>query len=107
MGYASYLVWLDGGGFFGNAALPLVWYGVQLTLNWAWAPIFFGCRSLRWGLLDNTALCISVAGTIYTFYSINKTAAYIMIPYLCWVTFADAINFRLWWDNPSSQNKNK
>ena len=51
MGASSYLIWREGG--FEEQALPLAVYGGQLLLNFAWSPIFFGCR--RIGLVSFSA----------------------------------------------------
>jgi tryptophan-rich sensory protein len=44
------MVWRDAG--FAGAALPLVFYALQLVLNAAWSPIFFGLHRPDLGLLD-------------------------------------------------------
>ncbi|KAG8302644.1 translocator protein-like [Homalodisca vitripennis] len=100
MGYASYLVWKEGGGFHGAAQLPLAAYGTQLALNVAWSPIFFGKKSIKGGLITIGLLDAAVVATTYMFYQVTPTAAYIMLPYLAWLVYATALNHRVWRDNP-------
>jgi len=47
-------------------------------------------------LLANIGLCIGA------FYPINRTAAYLLIPYLGWVSLATSLSFSIW-----QRNKNK
>ncbi|KAL1464482.1 hypothetical protein WDU94_004124 [Cyamophila willieti] len=102
MGYASYLVWRDGGGFSGPARLPLALYGTQLALNWAWSPIFFGAHKLDWALGEISILWLTVAACGVKFHEVNQTAGYLIIPYLAWLSLASALNYVIYRDNPKS-----
>ena len=46
MGYASFLVWKDGGGWIGSARMPLLIYFAQLFLDMAWYVIFLKAQKL-------------------------------------------------------------
>jgi len=99
MGYASYLVYKDGNGFDGPAAGPLLLYGSQLALNWAWTPIFFGLHNLKVAFAVITALWANVAACGVSFYGINKTAGLLFAPYLAWVSLATALSYWIWKEN--------
>ncbi|XP_037821405.1 translocator protein [Lucilia sericata] len=104
MGYASYLVWKDGGGFSGDAKLPLIVYGSQLALNWAWSPIFFGQHNLKGGLIDIIALTATASTCGVLFYNINKVAGCIFIPYIAWLGFASLLNYSVYKLNTNNED---
>ncbi|XP_048357912.1 translocator protein [Sphaerodactylus townsendi] len=99
MGYGSYLVWKELGGFNEKSMVPLGLYAGQLALNWSWTPIFFGKHKLGWGLVTVLLTAGAATATTTVWHHVNKTASYLMYPYLAWLTFASVLNYRLWKDN--------
>jgi len=104
MGYASYMIYRDGGGFDGPAAIPLALYGAQLALNWAWTPIFFGCRRMGLAAVEITVLTGTIFGTIYSFHDVNADAAHLLLPYLAWTSFAACLNWNIYLTNKDKQD---
>ena len=91
---SGWLVWRKSG--FAGAALPLTIYLLQLVLNAAWTPIFFGLHRPDLAFLEIVMLWLSILATIITFHSLNAGAAWLLVPYLAWVTFAATLNFGVW-----------
>lgn len=70
----------------------LCFFWTQLALNALWSLIFFGARNLWFGFVIIIFLWVMILGTIIKFRKISKIAAYLMVPYLIWVTFASLLN---------------
>ncbi len=98
MGVAVWIIW--GERYHRGRNRAVFAFGVQLLLNALWAPLFFGARSLASGLLMIAALWLSLAWTVREFSTVRATAACLMLPYLGWVSFAAAVNFAIWRQNP-------
>lgn len=91
MGIASYIVWLNSSPEH-PAILPLIIYGLQLAVNFAWTPVFFGAQRPDIALILIVTLWFMIIITIVLFYTVNSLAMYLMIPYLLWVTYATSLN---------------
>ena len=91
---SGWMVWRKSG--FAGAALPLAIYLLQLVLNAAWTPIFFGLRRPALAFFEIIMLWLSIVATIATFHSHSVAAAWLLLPYLAWVMFAAALNFTIW-----------
>lgn len=72
--------------------LGYFYFIVQLLLNLAWAPIFFGTKNIISGLIVIILLDIFVFLTIRKFYSVSKVSGYILLPYFLWILFATYLN---------------
>lgn len=95
MGIASYIVWKKG---FERreVRIALGMFALQLILNVTWSLIFFGLQNPALAFLEIIALWLAIALTIVSFYRINKNAAYLLIPYILWVSFAMFLNYTIW-----------
>lgn len=72
----------------------------QLFFNFLWSLLFFGLHSTLFGLLDIVALLVFIVLTILSFYKLSKIAAYLLVPYFLWVSFATILNISLILLNP-------
>jgi benzodiazapine receptor len=67
-------------------------FAVQLALNVVWSVLFFGLRSPFLALVGILVLWVSIAATIWQFLKISRPAAYLLVPYILWVSFATLLN---------------
>ena len=92
MGIALYLV-IAKGTKKAKTRTAVLAFSIQLALNLIWSILFFGLHSPLLGLIIIVAMWIAIAITIIKFYGVSKTAAYLLIPYIAWVTVAAVLNF--------------
>lgn len=99
MGVALYLVWKQW------AVLPwtrtqkrlaMTVFGAQLGLNTLWSIIFFGLRNPGAAVIEIAVLWLAIATNIYLFAKVSKPAAWLLVPYLLWVSFASYLNYAIW-----------
>lgn len=95
MGISAFLIWKKG---FEKKEVKksLVIFALQLFLNTIWSPIFFGLQNPGLAYIVIVALWCSIIWTMIKFYRINRTATYLLIPYILWVSFASYLNFSIW-----------
>lgn len=84
--------------------LAIALFLIQFALNLAWSPIFFGQQQVTTALYLIIVIWLSVAATIYIFAKIRPLAAWLMIPYLLWLSFAAALNYEIDRLNPDAES---
>ena len=96
---AGWLIWESGD--WAQIKPAIIVYGMSLVLNACWSGIFFGLRRLGLALGELIFLWLSILIKIILFLPLDQTAALLLVPYLCWVTFAGVLNLAMWRLNPS------
>jgi translocator protein len=76
--------------------LPIAVYLVSLAFNAGWSGIFFGLRRMDLAFGWIIMFWLSIVATIMLFWPVSRTAAWLLVPYLGWVTFASVLNWSIW-----------
>ncbi len=92
MGIALWLVWKsDAPQKLKQRAIYL--FAAQLVLNFFWSLIFFNLHQIGWALVEIIAMWATILLTIFAFAKVNKMAAWLLVPYISWVSFASILNY--------------
>lgn len=91
MGWSCYRIW-SAVAKERDKRMALVAYWIQLGLNALWTPLFFGLKSPEAALAVIAILWLMIILTIRLFGKIDKKAAFLLLPYLGWVSFASLLN---------------
>jgi len=94
MGYSSYRIYQSPKSDIRNQALTI--YGLQLIFNFFWSILFFKFHLLGVALIEISILLSLLILMFIRFKQIDRTAAFLNIPYLIWVSFATILNAAIW-----------
>ncbi|MBI3379409.1 tryptophan-rich sensory protein [Candidatus Gottesmanbacteria bacterium] len=94
-----YLVWEKG---IKNKKIKdaLVYFSIQLILEFIWRFLFFDRHELLFSSVEIILLWFAVLLTIIKFWKVSKTAAYLLIPYILWVSYIAFLNYSIFKLNP-------
>jgi len=95
MGIAAYLVYEKRQGR-KDVGRALTIFASQLGLNVAWSIVFFGAHQILGAVIVIVLLWALILATIWLFSRISRAAAYLLIPYILWVSFASVLNISLY-----------
>ena len=89
---SGWLAWRAGG----LVTVPFAFYAAQLVLNAAWSGLFFGMRRADLAFVDLIVMWFAILATLMGFAQVSVAAAWLLVPYLLWVTIAGALNLSVW-----------
>ncbi len=94
MGISLFLIWKQPASSQKKTAITL--FIIQFALNIAWSFIFFNQHQVLLAFIEIVLMWIFILLTILAFGKIKKAAAWLLVPYICWVSFASVLNFAIW-----------
>lgn len=103
MGFALALIITARGARGRNVAVVV--FIVQLLLNLAWTPLFFGAHQITGALILLGVIDLAVLATVVLFWRVRPIAGALLLPYLAWVCFATALNWQFLEANPGADGQ--
>lgn len=103
MGVAAWLVWRAPGATPADRASRrrgLALFVGQLGLNALWTWLFFAWKQGAAAFAEIALLWVAIVITTWQFGRVRRLAAWCLVPYLSWVTFAAALTWAVWQRNP-------
>lgn len=70
-------------------------FGINLSLNVLWSYIFFSLQNVNFAFFELILIWLTIIFMIFITYKIDKKSAWLLVPYLLWVSFAGILNW-LW-----------
>ncbi|MFM1813671.1 MAG: hypothetical protein RLZ98_366 [Pseudomonadota bacterium] len=98
MGVSLWLLW-DRAAPGPSRTAAITAFFVQLVLNASWSPVFFTLHQVGLALAIIVLLAIAIATTIAYAWRVQRWAAWLLLPYLAWVSYASTLNAGIWWMN--------
>lgn len=95
MGISLFLIW-EKSIEAKESKIALLVFGIQLFFNVIWSILFFGLRAPGYAFAEILVLWIIILLNIVLFYKISKKAGLLLVPYICWVSFAAILNYSIW-----------
>lgn len=92
MGFSAYLIYTSNK----NNKVALTLYVIQLIVNFFWSIIFFNLKCYLFSFIWLILLLALIIITAIYFYNINKKAAYLLVPYIIWISYAGYLNLGIY-----------
>jgi tryptophan-rich sensory protein len=95
MGIALFIIWKSTANEKLKRTAIILWI-VQLIFNFFWTIIFFYAQQVGYALVEIIILWLLILITIFLFARISKLAAWLLVPYISWVSFAAILTYAIW-----------
>lgn len=84
--------------------LAIALFLTQFVINLSWSPVFFGQHKVSTAFFIILAMIVAAIATTMAFGRVRKAAAWLMVPYLVWISFAAILNFQIDRLNPDAES---